>query len=123
MVVGQALPSRRQRPGREHDTTALRTHAEILPALTIWTADDRPVLGDLGYEGEAEVIAIAFKTPTGGELTDEQKEERKHRRGGLGTQLGRRGSWLTSVHNGLEVQSLRLRWGSVAGVVLDTMRH
>lgn len=23
------------RPGREHDTTALRTHAEILPALTV----------------------------------------------------------------------------------------
>jgi hypothetical protein len=36
------------RPGREHDTTALRTHAEILPALTIWTAEDRPVLGELG---------------------------------------------------------------------------
>jgi len=24
------------RPGREHDTTALPTHTEILPALTAW---------------------------------------------------------------------------------------
>jgi hypothetical protein len=38
------------RPGREHDTTALRTHAEILPVLRTWTDEDLAVLGDLGYE-------------------------------------------------------------------------
>jgi DDE superfamily endonuclease len=65
------------RPGREHDTTALRTHVEILPALKLWAGGDRPVLGDLGYEGEAEVIMIAFKTPPGGCLTDEQKDHNK----------------------------------------------
>jgi hypothetical protein len=84
------------RPGREYDTTALRTHAEILPALTIWTADDRPVLGDLGYEGEAEVITIAFKTPTGGELTDEQKTYNKQ-------------------HNSKRRSRLRLRQGRAVG--------
>lgn len=25
------------RPGREHDTTALREHGEILPLLAMWT--------------------------------------------------------------------------------------
>jgi len=50
------------RPGREHDTTAVRTHPEILPALTE-IPDDLRVLGDLGYEGEADTITVAFKTP------------------------------------------------------------
>jgi hypothetical protein len=65
------------RPGREHDTTALRTHTEILPALAAWIEADLPVLGDLGYEGEAETITVAFKKPQGGELTDEQKDHNK----------------------------------------------
>lgn len=51
------------RPGREHDVTALRTHPEIVPALTDWTAAELPVLGDLGYEGEAGLIAVAVKKP------------------------------------------------------------
>jgi hypothetical protein len=52
------------RPGREHDTTAVRTHTEILPTLTE-VIDDLRALGDLGYEGEADTItiAIAFKKP------------------------------------------------------------
>jgi hypothetical protein len=61
------------RPGREHDTTALREHAEVLPMLTTWTDQDQRVLGDLSYEGEAEVITVAFKKPKGGQLTDVQK--------------------------------------------------
>jgi hypothetical protein len=40
------------RPGREHDTTALRTHAEALPLLAEWTNEDHAVLADLGCEGE-----------------------------------------------------------------------
>lgn len=65
------------RPGREHDTTALRAHAEILPRLRTWTGDDLPVLGDLGYEGEADTITVAIKTPRGGGLTADQKAANK----------------------------------------------
>jgi hypothetical protein len=61
------------RPGREHDTTALRAHAEILPALATWTADSLPVLADLGYEGERDTVTVAFKKPKGGQLTEDQK--------------------------------------------------
>ncbi len=50
------------RPGREHDTTALRHH-NILPLLTTWTNDDLRLLGDLGYEGEQAIITVAFKKP------------------------------------------------------------
>jgi hypothetical protein len=51
------------RPGREHDTTALREHDQILPLFTVWTDDDLRVLGDLGYEGEATTITVAYKKP------------------------------------------------------------
>ena len=44
------------RPGREHDTTALRTHTEILPALSKAASDLRS-LDDLGYEGE-ETLSV-----------------------------------------------------------------
>jgi DDE superfamily endonuclease len=69
------------RPGREHDTTALRTHPEILPALAAWTGDDLPVLGDLGYEGEADTITVAIKKPKGGQLTEDQKAHNKAHNG------------------------------------------
>jgi hypothetical protein len=65
------------RPGREHDTSALRAHTEIPPALAQWADQDLPVLGDLGYEGEAEVITVAFKKPAGGKLTDDQRTHNK----------------------------------------------
>jgi hypothetical protein len=65
------------RPGREHDTTALREHTEILPALAVWIAENTPALGDLGYEGESDTITVAFKKPKGAELTDEQKDHNK----------------------------------------------
>ncbi|MGH3663269.1 MAG: transposase family protein [Micromonosporaceae bacterium] len=65
------------RPGREHDTTALRQHPEMLPLLTAWTDEHLRVLGDLGYEGEAEVITVAFKKPAGGKFTDTQKTYNK----------------------------------------------
>ncbi|TNC25193.1 HARBI1 family protein [Amycolatopsis alkalitolerans] len=69
------------RPGREHDTTALREHAEILPALAAWIAENRPAHGDLGYEGEASTITVAFKKPKGGQLTEEQKKHNKAHNG------------------------------------------
>src|SRR5215211_6535083 len=49
------------RPGRDHDTTAVRAHTEILPALAI-AAEDLRTLSDLGYEGESGTIAVAFKS-------------------------------------------------------------
>lgn len=61
------------RPGREHDTAALRSHTEILPLLSTWTEEHLRVLGDLGYEGEATTITIAYKKPKHGQLTDEQQ--------------------------------------------------
>jgi hypothetical protein len=61
------------RPGREHDTTALRTHAEILPLLAKIREDIR-TLADLGYEGESDTITVAFKKPKDGELTDIQQQ-------------------------------------------------
>lgn len=69
------------RPGREHDTTALREHTAILPALATWIAENLPALGDLGYEGESDTITVAFKKPKGGELTDEQKIHNKAHNG------------------------------------------
>src|SRR3712207_570677 len=40
------------RPGREHDTTALPAHPEVLPLLTEWTDHAHVALADLAYEGE-----------------------------------------------------------------------
>lgn len=62
------------RPGREHDTTCLRAHPEILPALRAWTGDDLYALADLGYEGEAAVLTIPVKKAPGAELADEAKQ-------------------------------------------------
>jgi DDE superfamily endonuclease len=56
------------RPGREHDTTTVRIHTEILPALAMARADLR-TLGDLGYEGLADTVTVAFKKPKNGGLT------------------------------------------------------
>lgn len=64
------------RPGREHDTTAVRTHAEILPALTAAGADLR-TLGDLGYEGESGTVTVAFKKPKNGRPTLVQQQLNK----------------------------------------------
>jgi DDE superfamily endonuclease len=60
------------RPGREHDTTAVRTHEEVLPALAK-ISDDLRTLGDLGYEGESDTIVVAFKKPKDDDLTDVQQ--------------------------------------------------
>jgi hypothetical protein len=74
---GWPLWTSQVRPGREHDTTALREHTEILPLFTAWTEDHLRVLGDLGYEGEAGTITVAFKKPKHGELSDTQKTYNK----------------------------------------------
>jgi hypothetical protein len=66
------------RPGREHDTTAARTHEEILPAL-VEAIDDLRSLGDLGYQGESDTIVIGFKKPKDSQLTTiEQQFNKAH---------------------------------------------
>jgi len=81
MPRGWPLWTSEVRPGREHDTTALREHVEVLPLLTAWTEDHLRTLGDLGYEGEADTITVAFKKPKNGELTTIQKTFNKAHNG------------------------------------------
>jgi hypothetical protein len=50
------------RPGREHDTTCARAHADLLPALDAWTDEQRVALADLGYEGENNRL-VPVKSP------------------------------------------------------------
>jgi hypothetical protein len=61
------------RPGREHDTTALRAHPEALPLLVEWTDDDHAALADLGYEGERIALTTPIKHSAGCPLTDDQR--------------------------------------------------
>lgn len=68
------------RPGREHDTTCLRTHPGLLDTLADIRGELR-TLADLGYEGEAATIVVAFKKPRNGMLTDRQQTfNRAHNR-------------------------------------------
>jgi hypothetical protein len=68
------------RPGREHDTTCLRTHPGLLDTLAAVQGDLR-TLADLGYEGEADTIVVAFKKPRNTELDDmRQQFNRAHNR-------------------------------------------
>jgi hypothetical protein len=61
------------RPGREHDTTALRAHPEALPLLAAWTDTDHAVLADLGYEGERAALTTPIKQSTGRRLTADER--------------------------------------------------
>jgi hypothetical protein len=61
------------RPGREHDTTALRAHPEALPALAEWTDAEHAVLADLGYVGERAALTTPIKTPAGRRLTGDER--------------------------------------------------
>jgi hypothetical protein len=63
------------RPRTRHHRAA-RTHPDAAPPAR-WTEDHLRVLGDLGYEGEADTITVAFKKPKGGELTHVQKTYNK----------------------------------------------
>ena len=65
------------RPGREHDTTCLRTHPDLLDTLTE-VRDDLRTLTDLGYEGEADThrptthLQPSPQPPTRGRRTRQQ---------------------------------------------------
>jgi hypothetical protein len=61
------------RPGREHDTTALRAHPEALPLLTEWTDEVHAALADLGYEGERAALTTPIKKTTDAPLTADQR--------------------------------------------------
>lgn len=61
------------RPGREHDTTALRAHPDALPLLAEWSDEDHAVLADLGYEGERAALTTPIKHPAGRRLTADQR--------------------------------------------------
>jgi hypothetical protein len=61
------------RPGREHDTTALRSHGQALPLLAEWTDQAHAVLADLGYEGERAALTTPIKKNTDAPLTDDQR--------------------------------------------------
>ena len=61
------------RPGREHDTTAARADPDLLDDLASWVDDGQLGLADLGYEGEADLLRVPIKKPTGSELTCDQQ--------------------------------------------------
>jgi hypothetical protein len=69
---GWSLWTSAVRPGREHDTTALRGHTEALPLLAEWTDEAHAALGDLGYEGERATLTIPIKHRAG-RLTADQR--------------------------------------------------
>lgn len=70
---GWPLPTSPVRPGREHHTTALRSHPEALPLLAEWTDDIHAVRGDLGDEGEHSTITAPVKKTHGRARTDDQR--------------------------------------------------
>src|SRR5512135_1293245 len=70
---GWPLPPSPVRPGREHDTTALRAHPDLLPLLAEWTDATHTVLAGLGYEGEADLLRIPIKRTAHAPLTDDQR--------------------------------------------------
>jgi hypothetical protein len=64
------------RPGREHDTTAARTHQGLLDNLDTWAAAGHAVLADLGYEGERDRLTLPIKKNN----DQEEQGARAHRR-------------------------------------------
>jgi hypothetical protein len=58
------------RPGREHDTTALRADPEALPLLGQWTDDTHAALG---HEGEREALTAPIKHAAERRLTADER--------------------------------------------------
>jgi hypothetical protein len=61
------------RPGREHDTTALRAHIEARLLLAEWMDEGHVVLADLGYKGERAALTMPIKHTAGRRLTDDER--------------------------------------------------
>ena len=70
------------RPGREHDTTALRAHPQALPLLAEWTDAEHAALADLGYEGERAALTTPIKKTSDAPLTDDQRTVNLRHAGG-----------------------------------------
>lgn len=119
---GWPLWTSQVRPGREHDTTALRTHEQILPALTEAGADLR-ALGDLGYEGEQATITTGFKKPHHGRLLATQQQFNKIHNGLRA--IGERGnSLLKMTFRALRRVSLcPWRIGKITAAALVLLHH
>ncbi len=60
------------RPGREHDITCARIHADLLDALVEFTGAGHAVLADLGYEGERARLTCPHKLPKDRDLETSQ---------------------------------------------------
>ncbi len=58
----------------------MRTYTEILPTLA-QAAGDLRSLGDLGYEGEADTITVAFRKPKDSTLNALQQQFNKAHNG------------------------------------------
>jgi hypothetical protein len=61
------------RPGREHDTTAVRADPVLLQRIAEWVDDGALALADLGYEGEADLLRIPIKKTKGVDLSVDQQ--------------------------------------------------
>ncbi len=72
---GRPLWTSPVRPGREHDTTAARADPDLLARIADWVDDGHPRLADLGYEGEADILRIPIKKPTGSDLNPDQQAD------------------------------------------------
>jgi hypothetical protein len=60
-------------PGRTYDITAARTHPGLLDTLRDADTDLR-CLGDMGYDGEPQVITTPYRKPKHQDLTTEQAQ-------------------------------------------------
>ncbi len=101
------------RPGREHDTTALRTHAEAL--LAAWADTDHAVLVDLRYAGERTMLTTPIKQPPGRRRAHRQSAARGHARAG-----GRGNSLLKALRR---VSLFPKRIGAITAAALVLLHH
>src|SRR3954449_5603994 len=105
------------RPGREHDTTALRAHPEALPLLVEWTDDDHAALADLGYEqgrGKVRTVGLTCGDP-----------DRRPRPASAGTAVARTCSWGVLLLPGqsdpaVRSPTRRRRWASCRSLLTVT---
>lgn len=112
------------RPGREHDTACLRAHPDLLETRTA-IRDDLRTLTDLGYEGEAATLVVAFNKPKNGELTDlQQTFNRAHNRLRA---VGERGNSLLKMtfkaHRNVTVCPWKIRHIVAAALVILHIEH
>ena len=70
-TVGRCGLRRAPRPRARHHPA--RADPDLLIELADWVDDGQLGLGDLGYEGEADLLRIPIKKPADGELTVDQQ--------------------------------------------------